>query len=706
MVPLSRSLLPDRLLVFCTLLTLLTAVPAQAQAVRYVDADATGSGAGTSWADAFPHLQEALTVAEEGDQVWVAEGTYRPTDGGPDPEDRTATFVLPNGVALYGGFAGMETTLEERDWTVYETILSGDIGAPGDSLDNSYHVVTTSNVDSTTVLDGLFIQQGRANSEVPHDRGAGLYAPQSDLIVRNSTFRWNTTSSGGIQAGGGIYVEDGSPLIEDCLFEQNVGIGNGLHASGGMPVVRHVEIRDGIGPGMAFYSGSNALVEDGVIGGNLFGGAWIRESSPIIRRTVFRDNSIEGSDGGAVYATDQSEPLFEDCIFEGNRADGGGGAVLTDGGSIPTYLRSTFRNNTSNWNSGGGVDATAPVTGSPAYFIGCRFEGNEAPGGAGLFGFGSGTIVVNSVFVGNRSRLSGGAFYVAGGVPGFPVLLANTVIAGNTGVTGGGVRVLGTGETEVRLVNTTITGNTASEAGGGLHFSLAPGLRLQNSIVWGNDASQGKDVFFLEGGPPTFEYSIVGGGCPPAVTCHEVFDADPRFVRPPAPGPDGQWGTEDDDYGDLRLQEGSPAEDAGLKAYLPADRWDLDGDGDTEEPLPVDLDGGPRVIGAGLDLGAYEGVYPVGVQDGPVHGLAARLTVYPNPARDVMVADVTVGAETEVTVALYDVLGRRAARLYEGLVRPGTTPLVVETPAVPGGVYLVRVTGAGLDLAERVTLLR
>jgi hypothetical protein len=86
----------------------------------------------------------------------------------------------------------------------------------------------------------------------------------------------------------------------------------------------------------------------------------------------------------------------------------------------------------------------------------------------------------------------------------------------------------------------------------------------------------------------------------------ENIDQDPLFVRQPDPGGDGVWGTPDDDYGDLRLQLASPAIDAGDEGALPADSFDLDGDGDTAEPLPIDLDGNPRVLYAAVDMGAYE----------------------------------------------------------------------------------------------------
>src|SRR5690606_7714723 len=116
--------------------------PALGQAVIHVDADAAPGGDGASWATAFHDLQDALAIAQAGDEVWIAEGLYKPTEG----SDRTATFTLMSGVALYGGFDGTETQREERDWEANVTVLSGDVGVPGDSTDNAYHVVTASGV--------------------------------------------------------------------------------------------------------------------------------------------------------------------------------------------------------------------------------------------------------------------------------------------------------------------------------------------------------------------------------------------------------------------------------------------------------------------------------------------------------------------------------------------------------------------------------
>src|SRR5690606_8886951 len=146
--------------------------------------------------------------------------------------------------------------------------------------------------------------------------------------------------------------------------------------------------------------------------------------------------------------------------------------------------------------------------------------------------------------------------------------------------------------------------------GGAVFASNAGGLRIENAVLWGDEAASApgaEEVLVAEGAGPVVVRSFVEGGCPPGVTCMDVLDQDPLFVRPPDPGPDGRWGTEDDDYGDLRLSEGSAGVDYGLTALLPPDVWDLDGDGDTEEPLPLDVAGQPRVVGASVDVGAHEG---------------------------------------------------------------------------------------------------
>ena len=105
----------------CFVLFGVAAVPGgmAAQQVLYVDADAAGANDGSAWADAFIDLQAALAAAVQGQEIWVAEGLYKPgtvaDSANVTDVERGQVFQLKNGVSLYGGFAGTETSRDQRD---------------------------------------------------------------------------------------------------------------------------------------------------------------------------------------------------------------------------------------------------------------------------------------------------------------------------------------------------------------------------------------------------------------------------------------------------------------------------------------------------------------------------------------------------------------------------------------------------------------
>ena len=128
--------------------------------IIYVDADAVGANNGSSWADAFVYLQDGLAAAEAGDEIFVAEGIYRPDEGeGQTDGEKSSTFALFSGVGVYGGYIGSGAQEpNERNIDEYETILSGDLDGndePGfvNYGDNCYQVVNSRYCDSATVLD-------------------------------------------------------------------------------------------------------------------------------------------------------------------------------------------------------------------------------------------------------------------------------------------------------------------------------------------------------------------------------------------------------------------------------------------------------------------------------------------------------------------------------------------------------------------------
>lgn len=177
------------------------ATDVEAQGIIRVKPSGNDANDGSSWPSAMRTLQAALfaisSYGSPADEIWVAAGTYAPTDG----TDRTATFQLQSGVAIYGGFAGSETSRDARNWEANVTTLSGDIGVIGDNSDNSYHVVTANATDSTAILDGFTIADG--NASIHWGFGGGIYGERlyeagATLTVKlraGSTVQYN--SAGG-----------------------------------------------------------------------------------------------------------------------------------------------------------------------------------------------------------------------------------------------------------------------------------------------------------------------------------------------------------------------------------------------------------------------------------------------------------------------------------------------------------------------------
>jgi hypothetical protein len=184
--------------------------------VIYVNDDATGANNGTSWTDAYTSLQSALSAASIDNQIWVASGTYKPTT----TTDRTISFNLKNGVAVYGGFAGTEAFRSQRNVPVNVTTLSGDLN--GNDVDftnnneNSYHVVVGSGTDNTALLDGFTVTAGNADGSYPNNTGGGIYNSLGNPTLTNMIFNGNFAT----QIGGGM-LNVGNPILTNITFSNN-----------------------------------------------------------------------------------------------------------------------------------------------------------------------------------------------------------------------------------------------------------------------------------------------------------------------------------------------------------------------------------------------------------------------------------------------------------------------------------------------------
>ncbi|MCK4904859.1 right-handed parallel beta-helix repeat-containing protein [bacterium] len=195
-------------------------IPLSGSPVWYVDDDAPDTGTGTSWEDAFKYLKDALndTGILPGEEIWVAQGTYKPDQGDSIIlGDRTATFQLINGVTLKGGYAGLAnpSNPDERDRANYQTILSGDIGIPDNEADNSYHVVESSGTDTIAVFDSFTVTAGNANGSAPYNSGGGMYNAGDSPVVTNCRFTENSAILGGAVFSGATTEQD-IVYIDSC----------------------------------------------------------------------------------------------------------------------------------------------------------------------------------------------------------------------------------------------------------------------------------------------------------------------------------------------------------------------------------------------------------------------------------------------------------------------------------------------------------
>ena len=287
------------------------------QQVYFVNQNAIGGlQNGTNWTDAFTDLQSAIVLAQYGDEIWVAYGTYLPSS----TTDRSLSFEMKNGVKLLGGFNGTEIAAQQRNFEANPTRLSGNIGDTASVLDNSYHVLYGKGLDQNTSLDGFIVSDGYSltSSPVTTTRGAGL------IIL------------------GSADVNNSRPLIANCVFEKNL--------AGGVGGALYIGSKDPDAPLSAPNFLMNPVIRNCVFDQNQaknFGGAIFKYGpavgdSFILEHCNFIKNYVYSWDGGGIYFAYSlgSKIVMRDCLFEENTAWGGAGGGFYIAPYEPWYATS------------------------------------------------------------------------------------------------------------------------------------------------------------------------------------------------------------------------------------------------------------------------------------------------------------------------------------------------------------------------------
>ena len=420
------------------------------------------------------------------------------------------------------------------------------------------------------------------------------------------------------------------------------------------------------------------------------------ERDPVANVTIL-SGDLNGDDGPDFANNDENSYHVVTSMYtvQSGTMDGftitGGNANGPDrhaygGGLYNDSSKCTIRNSGFVRNSaifGGAVHAVVhhPWAGGNSILANCWLIENVASQGGAVYSEAGNPKLFNCRLQGNVASGSGGGMYCTGGVR--QPWLMNCLIMDNAAVTGGG---LYTADTKPVVVNCTFKGNSAASCGqGSAVFATGPSAKaiVKNSIVWDNVPAS-CPIETVSGATSQVVFSCIQGGWAGSGNIEE----DPLFAD-----------------ADGRLSAGSPCIDAGCNSYVPSDTADLDGDGDTSEPTPLDLDGNPRFAddpdtddtGSGtppiVDMGSYEfGSAPppgsiVGAASVLGHGgtdLPLDLTANDIEPRADGVLRVEFEIATEVTSAAASVTC--VNNTYSGSVATsalGTTVTVEFAPALP-----------------------
>ncbi|MDC0368416.1 hypothetical protein OAN13_01855 [Opitutales bacterium] len=387
--------------------------------IIFVDSSLSESGTGLSWETAINNLQDALKVSEDGDTIWLKEGTYYP-DIGSDQVDgnKSATFRLKNGVVLIGGFLGNETEGPPQG-EGSKTILSGKINS--NKEESSYHVIRCIDLNSSkTLIRNLTIRDGRA------DQDPNEYWKQ---LEHDSPYH--------TPYGGGIQIINSKITFSDCIFEENSavqyrisnsaiggdpwtylgGYGGAVYSTNSEADFVRCEFQQNSSEylaGAVYIRQSNVNFEDCdfFLNESKSGGAGcFSGSSVIFTKSTFTQNQAET--GGAFYGQGNENISFVNCVFDSNLAIYEGDGTIANGSGGAIYLESSsskyencifYKNFVSTY--GGAIFS---IFENSSKIINSLFLENSAAVGGSIYVWGSDLYSANSIFWDNYVHSLGGS---------------------------------------------------------------------------------------------------------------------------------------------------------------------------------------------------------------------------------------------------------------------------------------------------------
>ncbi|MDR1335619.1 MAG: sulfatase-like hydrolase/transferase [Tannerella sp.] len=291
-----------------------------------VAANGDAAADGSSWEDATT-LARAVALAGTltgNPQLWLKAGAYP-----------VAASINFDNLAIYGGFAGTEEQLSERDWSLNPAIIDG--GGAVSPLRNSNLSGTVS-----SLLDGVTVQNGVNQTGASGNGNGGGMIVGNGAVIRNCIFRNNRTQNG--TNGAALHCNNGSATVENSLFVNNTSSGNGgaMQVGGGASVTvvnctfaNNKSVKPGGGIGLGTETSSLTVVNS-IAYNNMYGEAYnsygqndnVNGGGTVISRHSAIESAstkfTDGDDVAHVFLTRDAAPGFAaPATIVGYTADAG-----------------------------------------------------------------------------------------------------------------------------------------------------------------------------------------------------------------------------------------------------------------------------------------------------------------------------------------------------------------------------------------------
>ena len=503
----------------------------------------------------------------------------------------------------------------------------------------------------------------------------------ADAVFSECRFTGNTAMRGGAIHNAGVENGQSNPVLMSCVFEENTAESSGgaVYNDGNNGIANAIFDQ-------CRFTGNSTQFQGGAMSNNGTDGA----ASPTIRGCVFEDNFAQG-DGGAIYnyaGDGASSPLIDSCIFSVNSTWGGGGAICNhprvNGAVHPVISSCQFSGNDAS--VGGGIWDNASYGTCMPLFTGCTFTGNTANNGGAIRSNDSQTstyrpLFVNCTFRENAAINNGGAMLYQWSGSNYPAMV-NCSFWSNTAKYGGALHGTTSPYAHPRFVNCSFSKNQADYGGAMFNTTcqgcITPDLLISNCIFWNNQAIAGESMYNSLATPQVYYSLFEEAYCLPGSTCYGnmIFNEDPLFL---------------DQSGDMHLQMGSPAINAGLNTAVP-------------DSVLFDLDNNPRIMGSAVDMGVFEFEEAVGVENIGLQA-PASLQIDPNPFSERAVISFLIPAAAFVQLRITDISG--ATVFYRDGYYPAGQHFEIYQPGatVPGSIFFCELRTPSGILTKKIIRL-